>query len=38
VTRPDDHVGWWASRQLGAEELAHFTDLLLGRGCLEVSK
>jgi inner membrane protein len=38
VTRPDHHVGWWASRQLGAEELAHFTDLLLGRGCLEVSK
>ena len=38
ATRPHDHVGWWASRQLDAEQFAHFTDLLLGRGCKEVSK
>jgi inner membrane protein len=38
VTRPHDHVGWWASRQLDAQQLAHFTDLLLGRGCTEVTK
>jgi len=38
VTNPSDHVGWWASRQLGPEQRAHFVDLLLGRGCQEVSK
>ncbi len=38
VTRPNDHVGWWASRQLGSEQRARFFDLLLGRGCQEVSK
>ena len=38
VTNPSDHVGWWASRQLGPEQRARFVDLLLGQGCQEVSK
>ena len=34
--RPNDHVSWWASRELGPGELDRFTDLLLGRGCEQV--
>ena len=35
--RPNDHVSWWASRELGPGELDRFTDLLLGRGCKQAS-
>lgn len=37
VARANEHVAWWASRELGAAELEHFTDLLFGRNCQEVS-
>ena len=37
VERPNDHVSWWASRELGPGEMDRFTDLLLGRGCKQVS-
>lgn len=37
VARSNEHVAWWASRELGAAELDHFTDLLFGRNCQEVS-